>query len=271
MNKIDAGFMDIGYIDRLSSQNTRLHQLDPRAKLFTALVFVTTVVSFHKYDVFGLFPFLIYPVFLCSVGNIPLGYILKKILIVSPFAIMVGIFNPFIDPTPLMSVGQLTISGGWVSFLSIMLRFLLTVGAALTLIGVTGFNSVCLASGKMGIPRIFVIQLMFLYRYLFVLTDEVVRMARAISLRSPFGKRSMSMKIFGSMLGHLLLRTLDRAQRIQLAMSCRGFDGEFRIRRRLRFNWIDACFVCFWSAYFILMRNCNITESIGSLVTEVLK
>ena len=58
------------------------------------------------------------------------------------------------------------------------------MGAALTLIAVTGFNAVCLALDKLGTPRVFVIQLVFLYRYVFVLVDEAARMVRARSLRT---------------------------------------------------------------------------------------
>jgi len=56
-----------------------------------------------------------------------------------------------------------------VSFLSIMLRFTLTVASALLLVATTGFNGVCLALDTLGAPKAFVVQLFFLYRYLFVL------------------------------------------------------------------------------------------------------
>ena len=55
---------------------------------------------------------------------------------------------------------------------------------ALILIAVTGFNAVCLALDKLGTPRVFVVQLVFLYRYMFVLVDEAARMVRARSLRT---------------------------------------------------------------------------------------
>jgi cobalt/nickel transport system permease protein len=52
---------------------------------------------------------------------------------------MIGIFNPLIDRDILISLEGIDISGGWVSFVSILIRFVLTVGAALTLIAVTGY------------------------------------------------------------------------------------------------------------------------------------
>jgi len=270
MAKIDKHFFDIGYMDTLASQQTPIHRLDPRAKLITSLVFITTVVSFGKYEIAALIPFFVYPVFLCSVGNVPPVYLLKKLILVSPFAVLIGVFNPVIDRDILIRLGDIGISGGWISFTSILIRFVLTVGAALTLIAVTGFYAVCAALEKLGTPRVFVVQLMFLYRYLFVLVDEASRMVRARSLRA-LGNGGASIKTYGSLVGHLLLRTIDRAQRIYLAMCCRGFDGKIRIMKPLKFGFLEIGFIGVWSALFIVMRFYNIPALLGGAVTELFK
>jgi len=270
MANLDKHFLDIGYMDTLSMQQTPIHGLDPRAKLITSLVFITTVISFDKYEISALLPYFVYPVFLGAMGNIPPVYLLKKLLIVSPFAVMIGIFNPLIDREILISLGGFGISGGWVSFASILIRFTLTVGVALTLIAVTGFNAVCLALDKLGTPKVFVIQLVFLYRYIFVLVDEAARMVRARSLRTFEGGGS-GIKTYGPLVGHLLLRTLGRAQRIYMAMCCRGFDGEIRILKPLRFGAMEIGFVAGWSALFFLMRIYNVPTLMGSAIMEVVK
>jgi cobalt/nickel transport system permease protein len=265
MAKIDKQFFDIGYMDTLATGDSPLHRLDPRAKLITTLVFIVAVVSFDKYALSALIPFFIYPVVQISTGGLPAGYLLKKVLLVSPFAVLIGIFNPLMDREILFYMGTISISGGWVSFLSILLRFILTVAAALVLIALTGFNAVCMALAKLGVPNPFVVQLMFLYRYLFVLTDEATRMVRAWSLRS-LSSRPMGFRTFGSLAGHLLLRTLDRAQRIHLAMCCRGFDGRIRIIRSMEIGYKEAGYVVGWSALFILLRYYNIPMKLGTLV-----
>jgi cobalt/nickel transport system permease protein len=268
MAKIDKHFIDIGYLDTLASRQSPIHRLDPRAKLITTLVFITTVVSFGKYEISALIPFFVYPVFLCAVGNVPPLFLLKKLILVSPFAIMIGIFNPLIDRQILVRLGDMSITGGWISFASILIRFVLTVGVALTLIAVTGFYAICAALEKLGTPRVFVVQLMFLYRYLFVLVDEASRMVRARSLRA-LGDGGAGLKTYGSLVGHLLLKTMDRAQRIYLAMCCRGFDGHIRIMKPLKFGPIEFGFICGWSALFIIMRFYNISTLIGGAITEL--
>ena len=111
---------------------------------------------------------------------------------------------------------------------------------------------------------------MFLYRYLFVLVDEASRLVRARSLRA-VGNEGGGLKIFGSLVGHLLLRTLDRAQRIYLAMCCRGFDGRIQIMRPLKFGPLDIGFICGWLALFIAMRFYNIPAALGGAITELFK
>ncbi len=169
-----------------------------------------------------------------------------------------------------MHLGPVAISGGWLSFVSIMIRFFLTVTAALLLISTTGLNGVCLALEKLGAPRAFVVQVLFLYRYLFVLGDEATRLTRARSLRS-FEGRGMGIRVFGSLVGQLLLRTLDRARRIHLAMLCRGFDGEVRLTRPLKFTKKDLAYTLGWSGLFVIMRLYNIPQRVGTIIMELVQ
>jgi cobalt/nickel transport system permease protein len=259
---IESALFDLGGLDTLALQRTPIHRLDPRIKVLTTLVFIVTVVSFGKYDVSGLLPLLAYPVVLIILGELPPGYLLGKLLIASPFALVIGIFNPLFDRTILMQVGPVGISGGWISFASILMRFLLTMSAVLTLIATTGFNSVCLALTRLKVPRALTVQLMLLFRYIFVLTDEASRMVRAWSLRAGRNHK-MHPRVFSSLLGQLLLRALDRAQRIHMAMLSRGFDGEFHPLRPLRFGAPDAFFALGWTVFLILARIYNLPQLLG--------
>lgn len=265
MPGIDTALVSIGGLNELASQDTWVHRLDPRAKLITTLLFIVAVVSFDKYAVSALLPLVLYPVALAAVGNIPAGAITRKLLIAAPFAVLIGIFNPFFDRQVLLHIGGLPVSGGVISFTSILLRFILTVSAALLLIAVTGFESVCLALERLKVPRAFVVQLLFLYRYLFVLLEEGLRIRRAYALRAG-DTRGVAIRHYGSLSGQLLLRTLDRAQRIHQAMLCRGFDGRVRLARSLRFASRDLVFILAWGLYFLLARRYNLPVLMGVMV-----
>jgi cobalt/nickel transport system permease protein len=264
-----AALRQVGYLDTLAAQDTSVHRLDPRAKLLTTLAYVLAVVSFGKYEISALLPFAVYPLWLAAAGNIPFPFVAKKLLIVSPFIIFVGVFNPLLDRQTLMQIGSLELSGGWVSFLSIALRATLTLSAVMILLGTTGMNSLAAAADRLGVPRVFVVQLLFLYRYLFVLAEEALRLSRARALRS-FGSRGTGLRPYAGILGHLLLRTLDRAERIHQAMLARGFDGEVRLLRTFRFGTREVLFVCGWVALFVTLRSVNLARLIGEAVTGVL-
>jgi cobalt/nickel transport system permease protein len=269
VSTIAGALHQVGYLDTLASQETRLHRLDPRAKILATLAFVVAVVSFGKYEISAMLPFAVYPLVMMSAGNIPLSFVARKLLIVSPFIIFVGIFNPLLDRDILLTLGSLTVSGGWVSFISIVLRAVLTLSAVMALLATTGMSGIAAGMEKLGVPRVFIVQLLFLYRYLFVLAEEALRLTRARALRS-FGRQGRGLRPYAALLGHLLLRTLDRADRIHRAMLARGFDGEFRRLRPLRFGGRELLFFLLWAALFVLFRTVNAALLLGAAVTGFL-
>lgn len=261
-------YFDLGRLDRLSYRKTAVQALDPRAKVVATGLFLVTVVSFPKHDVAGLVPFLLLPVLAAALGEIPFGFILRKVLIVSPFAVFVGIFNPFLDTRIVAVVAGLPVSAGWFSFASILFKFLLTVSAALLLVATTSFPGVCHALRRLGCPPVFVSQLLFLYRYLFVLVEEAMRIVRAWDMRAVAG-RGRGATVFARLVGVLLIRTLDRAERIYQAMLCRGFAGDIPRLGSLRLRSSDVIFVAATAVFLGVCRFFPVTEGIGFLVKEI--
>lgn len=258
-------WIEIGRMDELGRMDTPAHRLDARAKALVTLAFMGVVMSFPRHAISSLTPFILYPVALVSLGRIPVLYLARKILIAAPFALVIGIFNPLLDREPVMAIGSVTISGGWVSFGSIMFRFLLTVGAALALVACTGMNRLGAALEQMGVPRVFVVQLLFLYRYLFVVSDQATKMKRSAQIRS--SGRPLRLRVYGSMIGHLLLRSMDRAERVYRAMVARGFDGEVRVLHPSSLRWWDAVFAIACVLLFVSARVWNLADGFGRLLT----
>jgi cobalt/nickel transport system permease protein len=92
-------------------------------------------------------------------------------------------------------------------------------------------------------------------------------MLHSLELRSA-GPQSLRLRVYGSLVGHLLLRSMDRADRVYRAMVARGFDGEIRILRQTSFRWTDWAFVCGWTAFFAIARMWNLADDIGRLFTK---
>lgn len=269
MASIHSAVLDLKSLDLLANGTSAIHRLDARAKVLVTLVFTLSVVSYNRYELTALFPFFIFPVAMVSLAGLPPLFLLKKIALLCPFVLAVGIFNPVFDREILLQLGSIGISGGWISFASILARSILTVGAAFILVGVTGFTAVCQALERLGMPQVFAVQLLFLYRYIFVLTEESGRASKARELRA-CGKKGEGIHKLGSMVGHLLLRTWGRAERIHSAMLARGFTGQFHARRQSRFGGAEIRFVLFWSILFIFLRTRNISQLLGSLLTGLL-
>ncbi len=266
----DEQYFDIGHLDRLSYKNTFVHHLDPRAKLIVTLLFLFTVVSFSKYEIVSLFPFFLFPVLMMTIGEIPFLFILKKVIVVSPFAVFIGIFNPLLDTQPFLVPIGVTISAGWFSFFSILLKFVLTISAALLLIATTPFPRICHALRSLGLPSLFVSQLLFLYRYIFVLVEEALRMVRARDMRS-FGAKGRGIRIYVRMIGTLFLRTLERAERIYSAMLSRGFQGDIPLLKPIHFKAVDLLFLAVTISCILFFRFYSVTEGVGRLAQELLR
>ena len=264
MPSIAAAVLDIKRLDLLAHADTPVHRLDARAKVLVTLLFCSVVISFGKYDLSALLPFAIFPVTMIVMGNLPPLLIARKIALICPLVLLVAILNPVLDRDVAVRLGFMDISGGWISFFSIVVRSILTVGSALVLVGVTGFTPICRALEKLGVPQAFAVQLLFLYRYIFVLAEEGSRASIARELRS-FGTKGLGISSFSSMIGYLLLRTWNRAERIHMAMLARGFAGEFHSRESSHFGSNEVAYILGWSIAFILMRGRRLKYSSLSL------
>ncbi|NTW57671.1 MAG: cobalt ECF transporter T component CbiQ [Nitrospirae bacterium] len=260
----DTAYYSIGRLDRLSYQDTVIHRLDPRVKVIATILFIITVISYPKYEVIALAPFFLFPVLLVSLGDIPVLFLLKKIVIVSPFAIFIGMFNPVFDRGTVLFLGR-SLSAGWISYCSILLKFSLTISAALLLIATTSFPGVCHALRRFGLPALFVSQLLFLYRYLFVLMEETMRIVRARDMRS-FGKRGSDARTTVRIVGMLFLRTVERAERIYSAMLSRGFSGDMPSMKRQAIGGADLLFLVLTVAALAVFRLVPVPELIGRLL-----
>jgi cobalt/nickel transport system permease protein len=263
----DESYFSIGRLDRLSYEDTFVHRLDSRIKVVCTMLFLFTVISFSKYEVVSLIPFFLFPVLLTTLGEIPVRFLVRKIIIVSPFAIFIGIFNPFLDTRIVAVIAGIPVSAGWLSFISILTKFSLTISAALLLIATTSFPGICHALRRLGVPAIFVAQLLFLYRYLFVLLEETMRIIRARDMRS-FGKRGLGMKVAVRLIGTLFLRTVERAERIYSAMLSRGFSGDIPSLKKYQLRRPDALFAISTIAFIALFRFVPVTEILGRVIQE---
>jgi cobalt/nickel transport system permease protein len=269
MSDVINSIYSIRFLDEAASKKTIIHKIDPIAKLLVTIIYLIVVVSFKKYDIIGLIPYLLYLVVTFLLSEVPFIRIFKRLIIILPFIIGIGIFNPLFDTRTFVVMGGVNISGGWVSFLSLIIKCSLTVLAGLLLIATTGIEKIASALRRLHIPKIFVTQFLLTYRYISVLLNEAAQVIMAYHLRAPMEK-AVSFKASGSLLGQMLLRAFDRANRVYNAMILRGFNGEYAFGEENSFSKASIIYIILWTGFFITAKFLNLPESIGRIITGVL-
>jgi len=245
--------MHHAYVDQLSGRSSPIHRLDPRTKIVCTLVFCGIVVSVPA-DRLPLLGWCVPPLAAAlALSRLPLVYFLRRCLLLSPFVATVLLLFPFTQHSgsELAQIGPLRVySGGLLMSAGLAARFLCTVLAALILACTTPFAALLRGLEKFRVPRLFIMVLSFLYRYLFVLVDEGDRMRRARDSRSPRPGGVAALRAAPGMVGMLFIRTYDRSERVYSAMLARGFDGTVRALDELRFHPADAAALAGFAAYF---------------------
>ncbi len=232
--------MHADVFDRYHFRESRVHRLDPRVKVVVTVAYILSnaLLPDGSWLAFGLAWLVL--LFANELSQLGLGFSLKRSFVALPFALVgvSAIFSPAGEPLATWDLGFITLiptDFGVIRFLSILARSWLSVQMAILLVATTQFPDLIHAFEHLRVPRVLTTIIAFLYRYLFVLTDEVYRMMRARESRSaglPGAKRGGSLfwraRIAGSMAGQLFLRSYERSERIYNAMISRGYSGHLR-------------------------------------------
>ena len=174
-----------------------------------------------------------YPLLLAAWAEAPQSLLWRRFALALPFCLAAGIANILLDREPALLLGQLAISYGLLSCLTLVLKCYLTVMALLLLVAVTPLPELGRCLLRFHVPPLFVDLLLLTYRYLGALLTEAGAVYLAYSLRSPLAK-GVAWQDMGSLAGNLLLRSFDRAERVYQAMLCRGYARGLRLHEAAR-------------------------------------
>lgn len=265
MNQATKAWSEFKAMDELAGQDSVIHRLHPLVKLLVTISYITATVSFPKYNISGLFVMVLYPIFIFQASLIPIHTCFHKMRVVLPLVCVVGLFNPFFDRAPLFALGNLAVSGGVVSMLSLMMKGVFSLMASFLLIATTPIESLCQALRQLRVPKILVTLLLLTYRYISVLLEEVSIMLDAYHLRAP-RQKGVHISAWGSFLGQLLLRSMDRAAALYESMQLRGWSGAFYYIRGNRLTTPSFLYGIVWIGLFLLARLVNLSQLLGTLL-----
>lgn len=236
------------FLDQYSDRNSLIHRLDPRTKLLTSLLFILAVVLTPpgRWPVFVFYFLLVAALLLLS--RVPLLYVLKRSLVIMPFVVLIAVFIPFFREGEVAGsyniwLWQLSVTyNGLQVFWNILAKAWLSILSLILLTSTTRFSHLLRGMEKLRLPRVMTMIMSFMYRYIFVLVDEVMRMKQARDSRNFGGGRLRQLRTIGNMIGTLFIRSYERGERVYAAMMARGFDGQTRTLESLSFRPPDALF-----------------------------
>jgi cobalt/nickel transport system permease protein len=243
--------MHVHWIDQYRSGDSLIHQLDARVKLVLAIAYII-VVSLTPMGAWFAYGMLFALAMMATlVSGLGLSWVQRRALVAIPFA-LAAITIIFTTDGPVvfaLSLGSWQLEAtepGLVRFISIVIKSWLSVQFAVILAGTTPFSDLVAAMRGLRFPRILVAIVSFMWRYVFVLVDEVVRLRRAREARSAVlpglkggGTIPWRARVVGGMAGNLFIRSYSRSERIYQAMAARGYQGELRTLALPQLHTID--------------------------------
>ncbi len=223
MDGFAASLRHLESLEELSGGESLLHRCSATAKIVFTFVYIAAVVSFPAYGRLGLLWFFLYPAAAVRTARLPCRLLFRRTAAALPFVCFAGAANLFLDKVPVEITGGLTVSGGVLSFAVLLVKAFLSVSAVLILAATTPPDVLAGGLRRLHVPCILILQLLLTWRYLGVLTGEAGTIAAAYRMRAP-QSRGIRWNDWPALAGALLLRSLDRAERIYRAMQCRLFD-----------------------------------------------
>ena len=248
------------YIDTYSQINSYIHRIDPRIKIvgIFALVLAIIFTPPHQFSSFGLY--FLFILILILLSKIPLKFIFKRSLVVIPFVLMVAVFIPFFKKGEIAggySFGSLRLTvtySGLMILWNVLAKSYLSVLNMILLVASTRFSDFLKALEKLKIPHIFTMVLSFMYRYIFVIEDELMKMNQAKESRWVGKSKWRHIKTLANMVAVLFIRAYERGEQVYLAMCSRGFRDKIRTLHNFKLNLGDVYFLFLIAAALTVIR-----------------
>lgn len=243
--------MNHSFIDGHSNIDSPLSRLDPRVRVIGFLLLVACIAlagreSFRVYSFYGMIVAL-----LALVSRVPLLHIFKRTVVIAPFIMVMAAFIPFMpggDPVFRLNFASVEIAvsrTGLLLFSSLAIKSFLSLASLIILTASTPFVRLLKALQDLRVPLIIIMVLSFMYRYIFVIEDEFMKMKQARDSRMTrqaglFGFRSLA-----NLVGVLFIRAYERSESVYMAMCSRGFSGKIAVGQQggLGLQYRDLAFL----------------------------
>jgi len=221
-------------IERWSRESSPLHARDARAKLGALVVFLIAVSTTPPRSQLAFLAYAALLAIAILIARLPAAALIRRALIVLPFSATFALIT-WLGGNPMRALAL-----GEKSYLSGL--------AALLLVSTTPLPDLLRGLESFAVPRPLCLVIQFIYRYLFVISEQAQHMR--LAARS----RGASFRASAGALAVLFARSWQRADNIYQAMLARGFRGRFPSFTATRFRAADAAFLLASAAASIAIR-----------------
>ncbi len=239
--------------EKFATGGTLLHRLDPRVKLAVAAAFsVVVAVADNR---FSLLLALGFSLALVAFARLNIWQVIKRLAVPNSFVLLLWLTLPITVPgTPAAKIGPLVLSQEGIDrCLLVTLKANAILAALIALLNTSRILDLAHAARHLRVPDKLVMIFFFCIRYIHVIASEYRRLRDAAKVRAFKPRTNMhTYRTYAGLLGMLLVRSHERAERVYAAMLCRGFKGKFHLLSHFKLKPVDClvgvAMLCFVAA-----------------------
>ncbi|RLC30645.1 MAG: cobalt ECF transporter T component CbiQ [Deltaproteobacteria bacterium] len=208
--------------------NSIIHRIDPRFRVAVAVFYSFTIALCYEFE--SLVAALAVSLVCILFSEVGLKNVFKRLIIVNVFILLFWIVLPLTyKGNSIYSLGPVDMyMAGIILAAKITLKSNAILLVLISLIATMTFATFGHTLSRFHLPEKLVFLLMITYRYIFVIQQEYQKIIRSIKIRGFKPKTTLhTYKTFAYVIGMLLIRASERADRVYNAMRCRGFKGKY--------------------------------------------
>lgn len=200
-------------VEEVAARDSLVHRLDPRVKIVAliGLVVVSVTTPDGAWYAFAGYGALLLA--LAVAARLPPGYTLRRMVVEVPFLAAAALL-------------PLVVPDGAVRGATLAAKVTVSVLAMVLLSSTTPFPRLLDGFRRLRAPQLLVLIVGFMWRYLHVIGDEVERMRIARLSRCHQARFLWQIGAIARSVGALFVRSLERGERVHLAMASRGWQGQ---------------------------------------------
>lgn len=225
MNRIEEAIYNLHFMDNKSNGNCALNSIHPLVKLITTVFYILLLMQTDKYNLNTTLAMGIYLAVISIAFNLSVKKCFKNLKILFIMLIIMGVANPILDRNIIAQPGVIPITSGMISMVTLVLKGMFALISSYFLAVTTSMEKICYALKLLHIPNIMITIFILIYRYIIVFLKETERIWIAYQMRAP-EQKGVHFRAWGSMIGSLMIRSIDKAQSVYESMELRGFNPE---------------------------------------------